>query len=85
MRLDIEKLKELGAGRPASDAIAALYHEAFARFGTQSLWNRSPSTTPTIAQALVIAQCLRREGNMKARPLVARIEEASNAALQNPV
>jgi hypothetical protein len=47
----------------------------------QALWNRTPSDHPTIAQALVVAESLRREGNMKARPLAVQIEEACRAAL----
>jgi len=45
------------------------------------LWNRKPSVAPTIAQALVIAEALRREGNMRSRPLAAEIEAACRAAL----
>jgi hypothetical protein len=78
---DIEELKRLGAGRPAPESVAALYREAFDKFGTRSLWSRRPSPNPTIAQALVVAQSLRREGDMTTRPLAARIEEACRAAL----
>jgi len=77
----LEELKQLGAGRRAPEGIAALYHQAFREFGAQSLWSRKPSEHPTIAQALVIAESLRREGNMKSRPLAAQIEEACRAAL----
>jgi hypothetical protein len=55
--------------------------EAFRTFGAQALWSRTPSEHPTIAQALVVAESLRREGNMKARPLAAKIEQACRAAL----
>ena len=77
----IEELKELGAGRPAPEAVATLYPEAFARFGISALWSRRPSDHPTIAQALIVAQGLRNEGDMRARPLAARIEDACRAAL----
>ena len=78
---DFDELKRLGAGRPAPESVAALYRQAFEEFGVQSLWSRRPSPRPTIAQALVIAEALRREGNMRSRPLAARIEEACRAAL----
>ena len=78
---DLEELKRLGAGRPAPEGVAALYHEAFKTFGAQALWTRTPSEHPTIAQALAVAESLRREGNMKSRPLAARIEAACRAAV----
>jgi hypothetical protein len=77
----IEELKELGAGRTAPDDVARLYHQAFQEFGTLALWSRRASERPTIAQALVVADSLRREGTMRSRPLAARIEEACRAAL----
>jgi hypothetical protein len=80
-RGNIDQLKELGAGRPAPDEIARLYHQAFRDFGIQALWSRQPSATPTIAQALVIGESLRREGNLRARALAAEIEQACRAAL----
>jgi hypothetical protein len=76
-----DELKRLGVGKPAPKEIAALYHQAFNEFGAQSLWSRRPLAHPTIAQALVIAETLRTEGDMKSRPLVRRIEEACRAAL----
>lgn len=80
-RLSIDEMKELGAGRPAPEDVVSLYHKAFAEYGAQSLWNRTPSKKPTILQALVVAECLRSEGNMKSRPLAAQIEEVCRAAL----
>ena len=80
-RRGIEDLKALGAGRPAPESVAALYRQAFDEFGVRALWSRTPSTHPTIAQALVIAQGLRTEGDMRARPLATQIEEACRAAL----
>lgn len=76
-----DELKELGAGVLAPEGVASLYRQAFRDFGTRSLWSRKPSEHPTIAQALVIADALRREGNMNTLPLAARIEEACRAAL----
>jgi len=78
---DVDEMKRLGAGRPAPESVVALYRQAFAEFGAQFLWSRRPSPHPTIAQALVVAESLRREGNMRSRPLAARIEEACRAAL----
>lgn len=80
--LTFDDLKQFGAGRPAPEEIVRLYHRAFADFGAQSLWSRRPSANPTIAQALVVADALRREGNMATRPLAVCIEEACRAALQ---
>jgi hypothetical protein len=77
----LEDLKERGAGRPASDDVVALYHLAFKLFGRQSLWSRRPSERPSIAQALVVADSLRRDGSMRSRPLAAQIEAACRAAL----
>jgi hypothetical protein len=78
---DIERLKELGAGRPAPEAVARLYQQAFRELGTQALWSRRPSAAPTIAQALVIADALRCEGNLRSRALAVEIEQACRAAL----
>jgi len=80
-RPGLDELKEAGAGRPAPDAVAVLYREAFSVFGAAALWNCKPSAHPTIAQALAVAESLRREGNMQSRPLAVRIEEACRAAL----
>jgi hypothetical protein len=80
-RRNLEQLKELGAGQPAPEGIARLYQQAFRDFGAQALWSRRPSKTPTIAQALVIAENLRREGNLRSRALAFRIEQACRAAL----
>jgi hypothetical protein len=76
-----EQLKERGAGKPAPDAVARRYRRAFAEFGLRALWHRKPSATPTIAQALVVADCLRVNGNLRARRLAAEIEAACRAAL----
>ena len=78
---DLEDLKRLGAGRPAPERVATLYHEAFRAFGAEALWSRTASEHPTIAQALVIAESLRREGSMRSRSLAARIEAACRAAV----
>ncbi len=78
---DLHDLKIRGAGRPAPDDVARLYHQAFRDFGALALWSRRPSAAPTIAQALVVADALRREGNLQSRALAAEIEQACRAAL----
>jgi len=78
---DLDELKDLGSGRRAPETVEALYRRAFREFGAQSLWSRTPSEHPTITQALVVAEALRREGDMKSRPLAAKIEEACRASL----
>jgi hypothetical protein len=78
---NLEQLKELGAGHTAPREIARLYHQAFRDYGAQALWSRRPSEMPTIAQALVIAESLRREGNLQSRALAVEIEQACRAAL----
>ena len=80
-KVDVEELKERGAGRPAPEDVVALYRQAFHEFGARSLWSRRPSERPTIRQALIVAETLRCEGSLKSRPLAVRIEEACRAAL----
>jgi hypothetical protein len=80
-RRTLEDLKAAGEGQPAPDGIASLYHQAFERFGAQALWSRKPSERPTITQALVVSESLRREGNMTSRALAVQIEQACRAAL----
>ncbi len=80
-RRGVDELKALGAGRPAPEPVAALYRQAFQQFGARALWSRTPSARPTIGQALVVAESLRREGDMSSRPLAVEIEEACRAAL----
>jgi hypothetical protein len=77
----IRELKELGAGQAAPEEVALLYRRAFGEYGNQVLWNRKPSGEPTIAQAVVVAEILRREGNVQSRSLAVKIEEACRAAL----
>jgi hypothetical protein len=79
--LTLDELKLAGDGKPATPEITSLYLEAFRMFGTQALWSRKPSVRPTIAQALVVAEGLRREGDMTARALAVKIEQACRAAL----
>lgn len=81
-RLNFEELKELGAGHTAPSGIASLYHQAFQKFGNQSIWSRQPSENPTIAQALVISDCLRHEGDQTARAFAVLIEDACRATFK---
>jgi hypothetical protein len=78
---DLESLKDRGAGRPAPEGVARLYHQAFRDFGAQALWSRRASAAPTITQALVVAENLRREGDLRCRALAVEIEQACRASL----
>ncbi len=80
-RRSIDELREAGAGRPAPEPVVSLYLRAFAEFGVRSLWSRKPTESVTIAQALVVAEALRHEGDMKTRSLAVQIEAACRAAL----
>lgn len=54
-RLTLDKVKELGAGRPAPGAVVDLYRQAFRDFGVRSLWSRCghwPSS-PDISGAMI--------------------------------
>jgi hypothetical protein len=77
----LDELMELGAGRPAPEPVAELYRQAFREFGVRALRSRRPSAHPTIAQALVAAESLRRDGDMTTWRFAARIEEACRSAL----
>lgn len=80
-RYSLDELRERGSGKLAPRRVTALYHQAFREFGALVLWSRREGDAPTITQALVIAECLRREGNLKSRALAARIEDACRAAV----
>ena len=77
---DIEALKDRGAGHPAPSAVIRLYDLAFEQYTARSLWNWRHLEHPTIAQALAVADSLRTEGDVPARALAARIEDACRAA-----
>jgi hypothetical protein len=78
---NLDELKDLGAGRPAPEAVVRLYRQAFAEFGIRALWNWRRMEHPTITQALAIAASLRAEGDLEARALAIAIEQACRAAL----
>jgi hypothetical protein len=65
----------------ASQDFEALYHRAFAEYGTHALWNLREFEHPTAEQALVITKSLRVEGNLRARSLAEEIERACHAAV----
>ena len=59
---------------------AALYRRAFKDFGTSALWSSRPVPDPTPADALAITRSLRVEGDLRARRLAERIEQACRRA-----
>ncbi len=77
-------------GRPARpdarqavsrEEIVGLYRRAFAQFRSRALWNIRELDNPTIDEVLAITRQLRTEGDMNARRLAERIEEACRAHL----
>jgi len=58
-----------------------LYKQAFADYGAHALWNLRVLEAPTLDDALVVARALRIEGDLAARRLAERIEQACHAAL----
>jgi hypothetical protein len=65
----------------APSDVVVLYRRAFAEFRSRALWNIREIEDPTIEQALAITRQLRIEGDMNARRLAERIEEAARAHL----
>jgi hypothetical protein len=59
----------------------SLYKQAFAEYRAQALWNFRFFETPSPADALIVARALRIEGDLVARRLAERIEEACHAAV----
>jgi len=76
-----DELRDRGAGHPAPDDVARLYHRAFDEFGTRALWNWRHLEQPTVTQVLSVAESLRVEGNLAARRLAEQIEQACRAAV----
>lgn len=79
---NLDELKVALADRAAPEGVAALYEQAFSEFGALALWSSRPALNPTASDALAISWSLRVEGNLKARRLADRIEEACRAAVQ---
>jgi hypothetical protein len=77
----LDELKDRGAGVPAPEDVVRLYRQAFAEFGPRALWSTRQLEHPTVAAALSITESLRVEGNLAARRIAERIEQACRAAL----
>jgi hypothetical protein len=58
-----------------------MYRRAFAEFRSRALCNIREFDDPTIAEVLAITRQLRTEGDMNARRLAERIEDAARAHL----
>jgi hypothetical protein len=58
-----------------------LYRQAFAEYGSHALWNLRSFETPSHEDAFVVARALRVEGDLVARRLAERIEQACHAAV----
>jgi len=58
----------------------SLYRLAFEKYRVHALWNKRAMTEPTAADALVVARALRIEGDIPARRLAEKIEQACRAA-----
>ena len=65
---------------PASGDYVGLYRRAFEKYGVWALWNKRLLDEPTPEDALVVARALRIEGDLAARQLAERIEQACRAA-----
>jgi hypothetical protein len=71
------------ASPKAPATVVGLYRRAFALFRARALWNIRELEEPTVEQALAITRQLRTEGDMNARRLAERIEEAARAPHRN--
>ncbi len=60
--------------------LLALYRQAFSEYRALALWNLRVFEDPSPEDALVVARALRIEGNMAARRLAERIEQACRAS-----
>jgi len=63
-----------------TEDLATLYRRAFEQFGVSALWSSHPVPDPSPADALAITRSLRVEGNLDARRLAEKIEQACRAA-----
>jgi hypothetical protein len=59
---------------------ATLYRRAFEDFGASALWSSRAVPNPTPEDALAITRTLRVEGDLQARQLAERIEQACRNA-----
>ncbi len=58
----------------------SLYRSAFKEFGGRALWNVRELEDPSPEDALVVALCLRVEGNLAARRLAEMIERVCHVS-----
>jgi hypothetical protein len=58
----------------------SLYRQAFAEYRSHALWFMRALEHPTPEDALTVARALRVEGDLPARVLAERIEQACHAA-----
>ena len=65
--------------------LVGLYRQAFAEHRARALWNVQEFDQPTVEQMLSITRQLRIEGDMDARRLAEKIEQAARAHLQAAV
>jgi hypothetical protein len=79
MTHNARQIETLASQMPPREEIAELYRRAFAQFGTRALWNIKQVDNPTVDQILAITRQLRIEGDMDARRIAERIEQAARA------
>jgi hypothetical protein len=79
--IDRKESERPGTKEPTREEIVGLYRRAFAEFGARALWNIKEFDDPTVEQVLAITRQLRTEGDMSARRLAERIEQAARAHL----
>ena len=77
MAHDESRTETLAKGTTPRNEMADLYRRAFVQFGTRALWNIQQVDNPTVEQILAITRQLRIEGDMDARRLAERIEQAA--------
>ena len=71
--------RRLGVGAALSP-LERGYAEAWDRYEARCLWNIRRAEKPTADDARIVAACLRENGDMEARRLASRIEDACRAA-----
>lgn len=69
------------SAEPEQPEYIALYQQAFAEYGSHALWNIRALQAPSPEDAFVVARALRTEGDLIARRLAERIEQACHAAV----
>jgi hypothetical protein len=69
----------------ATSGMCDLLDQAFREFGTSCLWSITRPSTPSTEDVAVIAGYLRRNGNLAAFRLAAKMESQLNAAITNSI